>query len=123
MGEILREVEVSAHLLTSVVADVAPTTEGPDQVAIARVARERDAAASRYVRDRDVRALEATMSRLDAELHEAMRERVIDGVPPSEAVRYLRELCSTWEAAGGGTGRRMLAEALFSRIDVRGSAR
>lgn len=120
VGEILREVEVSARLLTSVVAKVAPTTQGPDLVAAARVARGREAATDRYIRDRDVRALEAAMSRLDAELRDAMRERVVDGVPPAEAVRYLRELCATWEAADGGPGRRMLAKALFERVDVRG---
>jgi DNA invertase Pin-like site-specific DNA recombinase len=120
VGEILREVELGSHLLTSVVADVAPVTEGPDHAAIARVAREREAAANRYLRDRDMRALEATMSRLDAEMHDALSERVIDGVPAVEAVRYLRELSSTWEAADGGAGRKMLAEALFNRIDVRG---
>ena len=113
-------VELSAHLLTSVVAGVAPVTEGPDREAIARVAREREAATGRYIRDRDVLALEATMSRLDAEMQDAVRERVVDGVPPATAVRYLRELCSTWEAADGGPGRQMLAEALFKRIEVRG---
>jgi hypothetical protein len=120
VGEILSEVELNAHLLTSVVADVAPATEGPDNAAIARVAREREAATARYLRDRDVRALEATMSRLDAEMEDAVRERVVEGVPPATAVRYLGDLCSTWEAADGGPGRQMLAEALFTRIEVRG---
>ena len=89
-------------------------------MALARVARQRDAATAKYLRDRDVAALEATMARLDAEEHEARQERVVDGVPPTEAVRYLRELQPTWEAADGGSGRQMLAEALFERIDVRG---
>jgi hypothetical protein len=44
----------------------------------------------------------------------------VHGVPPADAVRYLRELSSTWQAADGGVGRRMLTEALFERIDVRG---
>ena len=35
-------------------------------------------------------------------------------------VRYLRELPTTWKKADGGPGRRMLAEALFSRIEVLG---
>jgi hypothetical protein len=60
------------------------------------------------------------MARLDAEEREATQERLVDGVPPAEAVRYLRELQPTWEAADGGPGRQMLAEALFERIEVRG---
>jgi hypothetical protein len=36
-------------------------------------------------------------------------------------VRYLRELPTTWKKADGGPGRRMLAEALFSRIEVLGA--
>jgi hypothetical protein len=60
------------------------------------------------------------MTRLDAEEREARQERVVDGVPPADAVRYLRELQPTWEAADGGPGRQMLAEALFERIEVRG---
>jgi hypothetical protein len=60
------------------------------------------------------------MTRLDAEERVAMRERVVEGVPPADAVRYLRELGPTWEAADGGTGRQMLAQALFERVEVRG---
>jgi hypothetical protein len=33
---------------------------------------------------------------------------------------YLRELSTTWRKADGGPGRRMLTEALFSRIEVLG---
>lgn len=36
------------------------------------------------------------------------------------AVGYLRDLAETREAADGGPGRRMLAEALFERIDALG---
>jgi hypothetical protein len=36
------------------------------------------------------------------------------------AVRYLRDLAATWHKAEGGWGRRMVAEALFERIDARG---
>jgi hypothetical protein len=41
-------------------------------------------------------------------------------VPAAEAVCYLRDLGGTWAAADGGQGRKMLTEALFERIDVRG---
>jgi hypothetical protein len=42
-------------------------------------------------------------------------------VPADVAVRYLRELSTTWVKADGGPSRRMLAEALFERIDVLGA--
>jgi hypothetical protein len=120
VGEVLSEVKLNAKLLTTVVGAVAPSQQRPDRVALARVAHQRDAATTKYIQDRDVATLEATMARLDAEEQEARQERVVDGVPPAEAVRYLRELQPTWEAADGGPGRKMLAEALFERIDVRG---
>ncbi len=60
------------------------------------------------------------MVRLDSDEREATAERIAEGVPPADAVRYLRELSTTWEAADGGQGRQMLAEALFKRVDVRG---
>ena len=41
-------------------------------------------------------------------------------MPAAEAVGYLRDLGGTWAAADGGQGRKMLTEALFERIDVRG---
>ena len=56
----------------------------------------------------------------DEEEQEAKEEKVEDGVPAAEAVRYLRDLSETWAAADGGQGRKMLAEALFERIEVRG---
>jgi hypothetical protein len=59
--------------------------------------------------------------RLDAEEREARRPRDVEGVPADVAVRYLRELATTWKKADGGPGRRMLAEALFSRIEVLGA--
>jgi hypothetical protein len=36
------------------------------------------------------------------------------------AVRYVRELPETWRKAEGGSGRQLLASALFDRIDVLG---
>ncbi len=60
------------------------------------------------------------MARLDSEEREARRPREADGVPADVAVRYLREPSTTWRKADGGPGRRMLAEALFSRIEVLG---
>jgi hypothetical protein len=41
---------------------------------------------------------------------------------PAEAVEYLRDLAAPWDTADG-SGRKLLAEALFDRIDVLGAAR
>ncbi len=78
---------------------------------------------SRYRNDRDTAALDRVMRTLDNDEAEAKRERDQDGIPAAVAVRYLRDLAETWRAAEGGRGRRMLAEALFERIEARGFQR
>jgi hypothetical protein len=60
------------------------------------------------------------MARLDGEERQAREVRQAAGVPAEVAVRYLRDLATTWRKSEGGSGRRMLAEALFDRIDARG---
>lgn len=60
------------------------------------------------------------MARLDREEAEAKHVRPGDGVPADVAVRYLRDLAGTWATADGGSGRHMLAEALFERLDALG---
>jgi hypothetical protein len=90
-------------------------------LSIDTIERERDAALVRYRRDQDSRALDQAWARLEAEEREARRPREVEGVPADVAVRYLGELSTTWRKADGGPGRRMLAEALFSRIEVLGA--
>ena len=65
-------------------------------------------------------SLDQAMARLDADEAEAHRPHQLEGVPANTAVRYLRDLPETWRRADGGPGRRMLAEALFGRIDFLG---
>ncbi len=60
------------------------------------------------------------MKRLDDEQTEASRPRGEEGVPADVAVTYLRDLAETWRHADRGSGRRMLAEALFERVDALG---
>jgi hypothetical protein len=60
------------------------------------------------------------MERLDREEAEAQAPREGSGVPPAAAVRYLRGLAKTWRLADRGTGRKMLADALFEVVDVLG---
>ena len=101
MRQVLSEVALHADLVTQVVGEVAPTRHGPDRLTLARIAREREAATAKYLRDRDTDALEAAMTRLDEEEREAKEEKVEDGVPAAEAVRYLKDL--------GGHGRPPMA--------------
>ena len=66
--------------------DIDPHT-GPDQLTLARISREREAAAAKFLRDRNTDALEATMARLDEEEREAKEEKVEDGAPADVAMR------------------------------------
>ena len=118
--QVLERVAVGADTLTRVVGLVAAPPATADQLALARIERERDAALARYRRDRDTAALDATMSRLDREEHEARQPRAADGVPAEVAGAYLRDLAATWRHAAGSPGRRMLAQALFERIEALG---
>jgi hypothetical protein len=117
---LLEQVSLGAEVPTRVVGLVAPGPAGPDRIALARIERERGAAAARYLNDRDVAVLEGTMARLDREESAASRTRDAGGVPADVAVRYLADLAGTWAASKGGRGRKLLAEALFERIDALG---
>jgi hypothetical protein len=90
-----------------------------DPLTLARIERERVAATSRYLRERDLRALDATMVRLDREEEEA-RGRILSPPTPAEALAYLEALPGLWERAED-SGRRALAASLFERIDVLGT--
>jgi hypothetical protein len=93
-----------------------------DRLALARVEREREAAIARYRRNRDAQALETTMARLDAEEAGARRPRTSEPITAAEARTYLEQLADSWHELQDepGKGRRMLAEAVFERIDVLG---
>ena len=70
-------------------------TEVIDSLALARIAKERETALARYVRDRDPLALGSTMARLDAEEAEARDCQVggpkggphLPGRPPEAVAR------------------------------------
>jgi hypothetical protein len=74
---------------------------------------------ARYRRDRDTAALEAAMRALDQEETQAKALHT-DGPTPQEAVESLRELPELWDDAEP-SGRKLLAESLFDRIDVLGA--
>lgn len=75
---------------------------------------------ARYLLGRDAEALERTMTRLDQEQVAAETRERLDDIPADVAVRYVRNLPETWRKAEGGSGRQLLASALFDRIDVLG---
>ncbi len=70
--------------------------------------------------DRDGSRLEQAMNRLDQEQAAANTRERLDDIPADVAVRYVQELPETWRKAEGGSGRQLLASALFDRIDVLG---
>ena len=89
-----------------------------DVLAHARIERERDAAALRFARDRDLPMLEATMARLDAQA-ERSAEATVPLPTAAEARAYLEDLPRLWRETDAD-GRRAIAEAVFERIDVLG---
>lgn len=112
---VLAQASVDDARIAAVVGELATPSE--DSLALARIARERDAALGRYLADRDAGRLEASMRRLDAE--EAMaREPVGHGVDPAEVVEALRNLPALWRDAPAA--RPHLAAQLFRRIEVLG---
>ena len=120
--EVVTKLLSQIHLDNSVIADVVAELNGndlPDPAALSRIDRERAAALQRLQRDRDVRAWEAATLRLDVQEAEVRSTRS-DGIPAGKVVEYLRGLPVTWQRAKGGTGRRLLAETLFSEVRALG---
>jgi DNA invertase Pin-like site-specific DNA recombinase len=116
VGEVLRRVSAGAVAMTAVLSNW-QDDRPPDHIELARIDRERRAATTRYLKDRDAAALEAAMTRLDGET------AATEARPPVEldrkaAVAYLSDLEQLWLAAP--TARRAMAEAIFERIDVIG---
>jgi DNA invertase Pin-like site-specific DNA recombinase len=113
--QVLDRVHLGAVTLTQVIGGLVAY---PDSTfAIARIHRDREIAASRYLRDRDLDALGQTMARLDAEEADAKASTQV--VEPSEALEWLRDLPALW-AAADDSGRRLLTEALFETVEVLG---
>jgi hypothetical protein len=117
---LLAEASIGAGAIAGVLGEVGRAVGAPDRSLPERVARERERAMARYLRDRDAAALERTMANLDREESAADHPRVTEAIPAEVAVRYVRELPETWRQADGGPGRRLLASALFDRIEVLG---
>jgi DNA invertase Pin-like site-specific DNA recombinase len=113
--QVLERVSVGAELIIEVVSGI--EVAEPDRIALSRIAGERTAATTRYLRERDAAALEATMARLDAD-ERATRELQAEPIDGAAVVEYLRDLPRLWDDAPDS--RRALAEGLFERIEVLG---
>ena len=112
-------VAVSSTLMVDVIA-LATAAQDPagDPLALARIERERERAAIRFARDRDLAGLQATLARLDAQAAAAADSP--SSSPTAEEVRaYLEDLPRLWRETDTD-GRRAIAEAVFERIDVLG---
>ena len=118
--ELLAQASLGAGAIASVIGEVSRAASLPDRSNRDRIARERDRAMVRYLRDRDAPLLEQRMTQLDREQAAAEIREPMDAVPADVADRYVRELPETWRQAEGGSGRQLLASALFDRIDVLG---
>ena len=96
IGRAFEHVAVSARLKTATVAQATrPDPEGGDELALARIKREREQAALRFAKDRDLGRLEATMARLDAEAAAAVVRP--SRIPTAaEARAYLESLPDLW---------------------------
>lgn len=120
IGRALEHVAVSSTLTASTVSIARrPDPDGGDRLARARIKREREQAALRFAKDRDLGKLEATMARLDAEA-EAAVVRPSRIPTAAEARAYLESLPDLW-AKTSDAGRHAIAEAVFERIDVLGA--
>lgn len=117
--DVLGEVSVGADRVERLVA--LTRDPGPDHLALARIGRERDGALARYRRDRDARALEATMAALDEQERAAQETPGAVALPAGDVVELLRDLPRLWDEAP--TSRRALAESMFDRIEVLGLRR
>jgi DNA invertase Pin-like site-specific DNA recombinase len=119
IGRAFEHVAVSTRLKTDTVAIARrPDPDGGNDLALARIKRERDQAALRFAKDRDLGRLEATMARLDAEAQAAVIRP--SRIPTSAEARvYLESLPDLW-AKTSDAGRHAIAEAVFERIDVLG---
>ena len=119
IGAALRHVAASAKLMTETMPKaLAPEPTQAGDFTGARIVRDRQAAMTRYMRDRDVGELQATMSRLDSEQSQA-QERVGGDVTPERARHYLANLSELW-ADTEPEGQRAIAAAAVDRIEVMG---
>lgn len=112
----LAHVAANAAVKASVVGLLAERQHG-DATGLARIARDREAALARYLKDRDPQALESTMARLDTE--ETKAREATQTIDAQATLAYLADLPRLWRETAPER-RRNLAEGIFERIEVLG---
>lgn len=90
-----------------------------DELALQRIAAQRDQLLARYARHRDVEALEHGMRRLDAEEQSIRTSGQPDPVAWSDVLPWLRDIAGLWRESEPAM-RRRLAEQLFAHVDALG---
>jgi len=90
-----------------------------DELALHRIAAQREQLLARYARDRDVDALERGMARLDAEEQSVRTSGHPDPVAWSDVLPWLRDIAGLWRESEPGM-RRRLAEQMFAHVDALG---
>jgi hypothetical protein len=113
--QLLGRVSVAAKTMPLVVDGLA--VQPSSTFAMARIERDREAALRKYKQDRDTAALERTMKRLDDEEREA--QTATQAISAEEEAAWLQDLPALW-AAADDSGRRLLTEALFEKVEVLG---
>ncbi len=97
IGDLLGDVGSLDDLtITEVVRLYGQESTSVDQLTLARIERERDDAAQRLAKTRDIAAWQATMARLDTEAEVARQPRGTRRLSPPEVVAYLRSLPALW---------------------------
>lgn len=119
----LAAIALSARDLVDGAAWYATQTPPVDELALRRLAADRDRALARYARDRDVVALERSMQRLDEQEH-ALRNNPRNNPRPDwhEVLELVRDMPAMWaDPDAQPPHRRALAVAAFESIDALGA--
>ena len=123
IGALLGEIgSVDEATLAEVVRLHAAHRPEVDDLALARIDREREAATRKLALTRDVVAWQSAMSRLDAAEALARQPLARGRLTPPEIVAYLRSVPALW-ADSGPDARQAISTAIFARTDVLGFER
>jgi DNA invertase Pin-like site-specific DNA recombinase len=101
--------------------EAASPDSNTDQVAAARIRRQREDAAKQFVITRNVDELQTTLARLDDE-EAALSKRVVVAQSELEALRALESLPALWRDADD-RDKQLLAQQIFDGMWVKGSDR
>ena len=115
----LKHVSANAELAAAVIERLADDETAPDPVTLARIERDRENGNGPLSQGPRHHHPERPPCGRSTSRRVRPRAVHVDGPTPEEAVESLRELPQLWDDAEP-SGRKLLAEALFDRIDVLG---